>query len=187
MSQHLRHASSSSLPHRTSHSSSTPSTTSSTTRVTAATGAGSPAATETGPAPTPATNPAQPQSQAQSQSQSQSQSHSQSTSAIPQSTGQPQGQSIQEVVRRIVSPGSILFQHQPPPLVTRQRTQRPPTQSVDMDRRHPSSFQQLEKLGEGTYATVCLANLVNRKHVPIQVQPDQVLAMCSITGYGSSG
>ena len=25
-----------------------------------------------------------------------------------------------------------------------------------MDKRHPSSFQQLEKLGEGTYATVCL-------------------------------
>jgi hypothetical protein len=24
-----------------------------------------------------------------------------------------------------------------------------------MDKRHPSSFQQLEKLGEGTYATVC--------------------------------
>jgi hypothetical protein len=26
-----------------------------------------------------------------------------------------------------------------------------------MDKRHPSSFQQLEKLGEGTYATVCAA------------------------------
>ena len=26
---------------------------------------------------------------------------------------------------------------------------------VAMDKRHPSSFQQLEKLGEGTYATVC--------------------------------
>ncbi len=26
----------------------------------------------------------------------------------------------------------------------------------DMDKRHPSSFQQLEKLGEGTYATVCI-------------------------------
>lgn len=26
-----------------------------------------------------------------------------------------------------------------------------------MDKRHPSSFQQLEKLGEGTYATVCIA------------------------------
>jgi hypothetical protein len=25
-----------------------------------------------------------------------------------------------------------------------------------MDKRHPSSFQQLEKLGEGTYATVCV-------------------------------
>ena len=27
--------------------------------------------------------------------------------------------------------------------------------AVTMDKRHPSSFQQLEKLGEGTYATVC--------------------------------
>jgi hypothetical protein len=27
--------------------------------------------------------------------------------------------------------------------------------TADMDKRHPSSFQQLEKLGEGTYATVC--------------------------------
>lgn len=26
-----------------------------------------------------------------------------------------------------------------------------------MDKRHPSSFQQLEKLGEGTYATVRVA------------------------------
>jgi hypothetical protein len=30
-----------------------------------------------------------------------------------------------------------------------------------MDKRHPSSFQQLEKLGEGTYATVCF---FDRKH-----------------------
>jgi hypothetical protein len=28
------------------------------------------------------------------------------------------------------------------------------TTTADMDRKHPSSFQQLEKLGEGTYATV---------------------------------
>lgn len=28
-----------------------------------------------------------------------------------------------------------------------------------MDKRHPSSFQQLEKLGEGTYATVRLSQL----------------------------
>jgi negative regulator of the PHO system len=27
-----------------------------------------------------------------------------------------------------------------------------------MDKRHPSSFQQLEKLGEGTYATVCFSH-----------------------------
>lgn len=27
---------------------------------------------------------------------------------------------------------------------------------AQMDKRHPNSFQQLEKLGEGTYATVCV-------------------------------
>ena len=32
-------------------------------------------------------------------------------------------------------------------------TEEPP---AEMDKRHPSSFQQLEKLGEGTYATVSL-------------------------------
>lgn len=31
-----------------------------------------------------------------------------------------------------------------------------------MDKRHPSSFQQLEKLGEGTYATVSHHNLDRR-------------------------
>lgn len=36
-----------------------------------------------------------------------------------------------------------------------------------MDKRHPSSFQQLEKLGEGTYATVRLLQL--------GMHPDQVL------------
>lgn len=58
--------------------------------------------------------------------------------------------STESVVRRIVKPGTVLFQHRDIPAVTRQRVDRPPT----MDRRHPSSFQQLEKLGEGTYATV---------------------------------
>ena len=61
-----------------------------------------------------------------------------------------------EILKRIVSPGSELFKQQP-------RSARPPPQerslprsvSHEMDnRRHPSSFQQLEKLGEGTYATV---------------------------------
>jgi hypothetical protein len=32
------------------------------------------------------------------------------------------------------------------------------------NKRHPSSFQQLEKLGEGTYATVRLPSSVARKH-----------------------
>jgi hypothetical protein len=36
-------------------------------------------------------------------------------------------------------------------------------ESIDeMDKRHPSSFQQLEKLGEGTYATVCFPCVVPR-------------------------
>lgn len=30
-----------------------------------------------------------------------------------------------------------------------------------MDKRHPSSFQQLEKLGEGTYATVSFPHLTS--------------------------
>jgi len=55
-----------------------------------------------------------------------------------------------EILARIVSPGTELFKHQP-------RSSRPPglqpshTRSVseEMDnRRHPSSFQQLEKVGE---------------------------------------
>lgn len=32
--------------------------------------------------------------------------------------------------------------------------------AADMDRKHPSSFQQLEKLGEGTYATVSVDYLI---------------------------
>jgi hypothetical protein len=35
----------------------------------------------------------------------------------------------------------------------------PDQPTADMDKRHPSSFQQLEKLGEGTYATVCICSL----------------------------
>lgn len=58
--------------------------------------------------------------------------------------------STESVVRKIVKPGSVLFEHREVPAITRQRVDRPP----NMDRRHPSSFQQLEKLGEGTYATV---------------------------------
>lgn len=38
-----------------------------------------------------------------------------------------------------------------------------------MDKRHPSSFQQLEKLGEGTYATVCTRR---------QDGPRAVIAQC---------
>lgn len=37
-----------------------------------------------------------------------------------------------------------------------------------MDKRHPSSFQQLEKLGEGTYATVCRLVLSSQNTQPSQ-------------------
>ncbi|KAI1607874.1 non-specific serine/threonine protein kinase [Exophiala viscosa] len=63
---------------------------------------------------------------------------------------QPHKLTAQELADRVISPRSILFQYgstpPPRPQVRRQYT--------EMDRRHPSSFQQLEKLGEGTYATV---------------------------------
>jgi len=131
MSQHLRSTSTSSLPHRTSNSSTGPSTSSSHKTAGAGTAAESPAATaEREPGP--------------------SQTDSQST---PTRSRVPPAHE-HEIVRRIVSPGSVLFQNQPPPACTRDRKQEPP-QPANMDRRHPSSFQQLEKLGEGTYATVC--------------------------------
>ena len=68
--------------------------------------------------------------------------------------------------------GSILFdpnhtsRRQPPPVphftvypqpttLSPSSTRESAAATVDMDgKRHPSSFQQLEKLGEGTYATV---------------------------------
>jgi hypothetical protein len=87
------------------------------------------------------------------------------------------------ILSRIVTPSSLLFDPQfttrkrpsalppfrtfpPSPTLERYLPQTvPSTISIqnldiedsisDMDKRHPSSFQQLEKLGEGTYATVC--------------------------------
>lgn len=164
MSSHTRHTSTSSLPHRTSNSSSTPSAIPTNPTV-----AEVPEPDETGSrSPAAANTPAAAASQSQPRSRSQSQSQSAQTFSASAETAiryQPQGRSRQEqessihdVVRRIVKPGSILFQHQPPPVVTQQRSERL-QQTVqqpvsNMDRRHPSSFQQLEKLGEGTYATV---------------------------------
>ncbi|KIW73430.1 serine/threonine-protein kinase pef1 [Phialophora macrospora] len=83
-----------------------------------------------------------------SQSQSQSQPQSQSGSRP-----QPQRLTAQQLAERVISPASVLFQGTtaPPPARTNVQDRRSYT---DMDRRHPSSFQQLEKLGEGTYATV---------------------------------
>jgi len=88
------------------------------------------------------------------------------------------------ILSRVVTPSSLLFDPQfttrqrpsalppfrtfpPSPSIERHLPQTVPStisiQNLDiedstssMDKRHPSSFQQLEKLGEGTYATVCL-------------------------------
>lgn len=136
MSQHLRSNSTSSLPHRTSNSSTGPST--SFSNCTA--GAGT-AADTSSPAPTATAEREPGLSQTDSRS-------TQTRSRLPPPPHE------HDIVRRIVSPGSVLFQNQPPPPCTRDRQQQPP-QPANMDRRHPSSFQQLEKLGEGTYATVC--------------------------------
>lgn len=157
MSQHHRQTSTSSLPHRTPHNSSTASAAASnatTTAVAGTTGATSPAKSPRVANPTP--------------SQPSSQLHPRSTPANTTAAREPSATRLRdltthEVVRRIISPGSVLFQHQPPPPVTRQRLQEPTPQPANMDRRHPSSFQQLEKLGEGTYATVRCTILI-RKH-----------------------
>lgn len=67
-------------------------------------------------------------------------SHSQS-----QSRPQPQRLTAQQLADRVISPGSVLFQgtSAPPPARTNVQDRRSYT---DMDRRHPSSFQQLEKV-----------------------------------------
>jgi hypothetical protein len=92
--------------------------------------------------------------------------------------------SVLDILSRIATPSSLLFDSKytsrqrpsalppyrtfpPSPTTERHLPQHvPSTISIqnldiedtpsDMDKRHPSSFQQLEKLGEGTYATVRL-------------------------------
>ena len=86
------------------------------------------------------------------------------------------------ILQQTLTPASVLFDPKftsqqrpsptlpfrtfpPSPTATRLPHSLPSTISVQnldteentaaMDKRHPSSFQQLEKLGEGTYATVC--------------------------------
>ena len=90
-------------------------------------------------------------------------------------------QEVLSILSQIVTPGSVLFDprytsrarpspvppfrtYPPSPPASRNPPVVPSAislqdldtqpQPVEMDRRHPSSFQQLEKLGEGTYATV---------------------------------
>merc|ERR1712230_190079 len=63
---------------------------------------------------------------------------------------QPQRLTAQQLAERVISPTSVLF---PPGAAPPSRLQ-DRRSYTDMDRKHPSSFQQLEKLGEGTYATV---------------------------------
>ena len=52
------------------------------------------------------------------------------------------------------SPTAIRLPHSLPSTISVQNLD-PEESKEAMDKRHPSSFQQLEKLGEGTYATVC--------------------------------
>ncbi|KIX92590.1 serine/threonine-protein kinase pef1 [Fonsecaea multimorphosa CBS 102226] len=81
--------------------------------------------------------------------------HSQTQSLAPtqqRSRPQPQRITAQQLAERVISPASLLFPGGTPPFRREHQQERP--LRTDMDRRHPSSFQQLEKLGEGTYATV---------------------------------
>lgn len=64
----------------------------------------------------------------------------------------PQAFNIHQYVGRIVSPGSVLFRYTDIPEFTKQRLQTATRVEVpDMDRRHPSSFQQLEKVSSSNY------------------------------------
>lgn len=72
-----------------------------------------------------------------SQSQSKSQPH--------QRSHHPQRLTAQQLAERVISPGSVLFAHSPAPPPGRERLQQRRS-LAEMDRRHPSSFQQLEKV-----------------------------------------
>ncbi|KAL2441157.1 Negative regulator of the PHO system [Exophiala dermatitidis] len=72
----------------------------------------------------------------------------------PHRTQPPQRLTAQQLAERVISPASLLFRSGSAPPSGRDLLQPQRRTSRQMDRRHPSSFQQLEKLGEGTYATV---------------------------------
>ncbi|RMZ82129.1 hypothetical protein DV737_g2199, partial [Chaetothyriales sp. CBS 132003] len=76
-------------------------------------------------------------------------SSSQLTQIRPSSSRTPQ-----QIAERIVSPSSFLLQHSQTPFPAKFRAREASVAAIMDNRRHPSSFQQLEKLGEGTYATV---------------------------------
>ncbi|RMZ86913.1 hypothetical protein DV736_g5863, partial [Chaetothyriales sp. CBS 134916] len=82
-------------------------------------------------------------------SSTQSTSSSQPTQIRPSSSRAPQ-----QIAERIVSPSSFLLQHSQTLLPAKFRAREASVAAIMDNRRHPSSFQQLEKLGEGTYATV---------------------------------
>lgn len=147
--QVTRQTSTSSLPHRTSHSSSATASTPISSH------APNRAADESRSPPNPATNNTSATNSANSEPQSQQTTVGSSNPVATRAARPGAPRTSADVVRRIVSPGSVLFAHQPPPPITVQRLQEfTPRPNASMDRRHPSSFQQLEKLGEGTYATV---------------------------------
>lgn len=56
----------------------------------------------------------------------------------------PPSLTAQQLAERVISPGSVLFQHSAAPPSARRRV--PERAIAVMDRRHPSSFQQLEKV-----------------------------------------
>ncbi|KAL9075967.1 MAG: hypothetical protein Q9161_001361, partial [Pseudevernia consocians] len=65
-------------------------------------------------------------------------------------THQPSHNSLKrQITDQLVAPSNVLNYERP---IKRQKHEQLPA-SQGMDKRHPSSFQQLEKLGEGTYAT----------------------------------
>ena len=98
--------------------------------------------------------------------------------SISSSTNTAQTQSRltpHQIVQRITSPSSILFQHSQNPAPATLRAKEPPTRAEMDNRRNPSSFQQLEKVSSHlTPDTLVLTpHLAGRRHLCYCLQGPQ--------------
>lgn len=146
------------LPHRDSTSSSSTVTVTSATGPAAASDVGTPTQK-----PVPASVPkshssARPESQPSSTQQPPPPPSHQSRQSTAHAATDPTHHTStpRRIAQRIISPGALLFKHTDLPFITKQRLrdlENNPRKPY-MDRRHPSSFQQLEKVSHPRLRTI---------------------------------